>query len=1032
MPNCPNCGKPYNPGDEVCPDCGLVFPFATEVLAPGTILQGRYEIQELTHTGGMGYIYLAKDKKLYDRLCIVKQVKEPVKSDSDLKKLEEEARRMAKLSHPNVAMILDHFVESGYYFLVVERISGKTLSEIFSERHGQLMEEEVVNWAISICDVISYIHEEGIIHRDISPDNIMLTEAGVIKFVDFGTLRELRYITTRGTAGMGKYGYTPPEQWQGKPTPQSDIFALGATIYYLLTGNLPLSKEYLTGQGPQRQDFSPNFPPIRQKNPEISTELEAVLQKALHLDVSNRYTSAAEFGQALRSLGKVEIFRREPVEAAKPVLSVDPERIGFADVRVGSRATRTLTVRNTGTGRLTGKITTSHPWIRVSPTRIDLETGEQTVLVTVDSRYLYPQISLEGWVSVATNGGMANVDVSFSTTGAAAKPEPIIAAAPKPKSRRSLVFYILVGLAGFVLLVMSVPNILHVFDREISSSPPILNIDSSPIYFDDLKIGLLEAASTSRSITNTGTKALRGILTVDRTGWLHVSPSNITLTNDTQFIKIWVDTMNLKPGHGDTGYITIKTNGGEKQIPVYITTRRVIFMDDFSNPNSGWTKASDEYVDYKYEGGEYHIVVKKPGFYWAQSSNANLGQLTDFALEVDARFLSAPGPDSGEYMVLFRFQKPGECYWFTIRPYYGTYAIRKFSPEYHVLKDWTYSDYINKGTSTNRLKVVCQGAEISVYVNGYYLTSLTDYSISKGDVQMAVWPSSYQGDVIFDNLEIYVPQLRRGSHTNTQMSPITISAPQSAVSALPVSVSQTQGIPVWRALLLVYHSIDVDYIDSSNTPRHMSYTMPEDQIAKAIQSFRQYTSFAYDYSNGEALVKYDIVHVTRPITSLTDRTSNNYWVSPSDTRQELNKYVLPGTYDSVFVFWPKIDFKTGQEIPSSGWGLAIGASEWSNGATYVTVHNANDLTWEEPTVGEVWLHEWLHGVCKYYQGKGYRMPTADADGGESHGYVHSSTIGWSSYLRDLMTGHVLDNGIYTGITAEAWRSGSITGSSLER
>jgi len=492
MPNCPNCGKPYNVGDEVCPDCGLVFPFTTDVLVPGTLLQGRYEIQELSHTGGMGYIYLAKDKKLYDRLCIVKQVKEPVKSDSDLKKLEEEARRMAKLSHPNVAMILDHFVENGYYLLVVEHISGKTLGEVFEERHGKLNEEEVVNWAISICDVISYIHEEGVIHRDISPDNIMLTETGVIKFVDFGTLRELRYITTKGTAGMGKYGYTPPEQWQGRPVPQSDIFALSATLYYLLTGSLPLSREYLSGQGPQKQDFSPSFPPIRTKNPNISPELEAVLQKALQLDVSNRYTSAAEFGQALRNLGKVAVPRRETVEAAKPVLSVDKERISFAEVKVGSRATRSLTIRNTGTGRLTGKITTSHPWLKVSPTNIDLGAGEQTVQVTVDARYLYYEmahgIGADGEIRIDTNGGEANVGVSLSTAATIAKPAPVSlrhpvedtkpvpvlpkrtieAAKPatasvvvsKPAPRRELVLFAVTGLVWLMLLVVGGISIL--------------------------------------------------------------------------------------------------------------------------------------------------------------------------------------------------------------------------------------------------------------------------------------------------------------------------------------------------------------------------------------------------------------------------------------------------------------------------------------------------------------------------------------------------------------------------------------------
>jgi serine/threonine protein kinase len=455
MSNCPNCGKEYNPGDEVCPDCGLVFPFTTDTLSPGTILQGRYEIQELSHTGGMGYIYLAKDKKLYDRLCIVKQVKEPVKSDADLKKLEEEARRMAKLSHSNVAMILDHFVEDSRYFLVVERISGKTLSEVFAERHGQLGEDEMVSWAISMCDVVAYIHKQGIIHRDISPDNVMLTDEGLIKFVDFGTLRELRYITTSGTAGMGKYGYTPPEQWQGKPVPQSDIFALGATVYYLLTGNLPLSKEYLSGQGPQKTDFSPEFPPIRTKNSDISPELEAVLQKALQLDVSDRYSTATEFGQELRNLATVSIPKREPSEQARSVLSVYTDHINFAEVKVGSRATRTLTVRNIGTGRLTGTITTSQPWLKVSPTEIDLETGEQEISVSLNKRYLRPGIVAEGEIDINTSGGRAKATVSLSTSRATSK--QVRPAWLARAARRKLFLFATVGV---IVLAVMIPLVI--------------------------------------------------------------------------------------------------------------------------------------------------------------------------------------------------------------------------------------------------------------------------------------------------------------------------------------------------------------------------------------------------------------------------------------------------------------------------------------------------------------------------------------------------------------------------------------------
>jgi len=300
--NCPNCNTPYEFGDETCSNCGFTFPYSTSVLPDGTLLRGKYEVQELVHSGGMGYVYLAKDKNLFDRLCVIKQVKDRIQSEEHQEKLEEEAQRMSKLNHPNVAMILDHFVEKGFYFLVVEYIRGKTLSQLYEEGGKPLQESEVVSWATKICDVLIYLHSEGIIHRDVSPDNIMLNSDGVIKFIDFGTLRELRNVNINGTAGMGKFGYTPPEQWQGKPEPRSDIFALGATLYYLLTGFTPRSREYQAGQGPQRTDFYPEFPSVRNLNKFISPQFENILKMALQLEIDNRYSSAEDMKRDIEYL----------------------------------------------------------------------------------------------------------------------------------------------------------------------------------------------------------------------------------------------------------------------------------------------------------------------------------------------------------------------------------------------------------------------------------------------------------------------------------------------------------------------------------------------------------------------------------------------------------------------------------------------------------------------------------------------------------------------------------------------------------
>ena len=405
MPDCPSCNRPYDVGDSVCQQCGYVFPLSAETLAPGVILQGRYEIQQLSRTGDTSHIYLASDKKLYDRHCIIKQLKERIESDTDLEAFEQTILSMAEFSFPNVAMILDHFVEGEHYFLVVEHIAGRTLRKVFEESAGQLEEEEIIRWAIAMCDIVSPIHKQGLVHGDISYRTVMLTDEGFIKFVDSGISRELRRITAPDTAVAGEYGYTPPEQWLGKPEPRSDIFALGAMVYYLLTGFLPLSGEYLAGQGPQTAEFNPDFPPIRQKNPEVSPELEVVLQKALQLDPSGRYSSTTELGQDLKNLIK-----------KAPILSVDCDRLEFVNIVPGKSETKSFTARNDGAGRLVGKLSSTQPWLEISAGTIDLETGELETLVTVDTAGLPAGFEGTGDINLLTNGGKKSISVSLSVS----------------------------------------------------------------------------------------------------------------------------------------------------------------------------------------------------------------------------------------------------------------------------------------------------------------------------------------------------------------------------------------------------------------------------------------------------------------------------------------------------------------------------------------------------------------------------------------------------------------------------------------
>ena len=227
----------------------------------------------------------------------------------------------------------------------------------------------------------------------------------------------------------------------------------------------------------------------------------------------------------------------------------------------------------------------------------------------------------------------------------------------------------------------------------------------------------------------------------------------------------------------------------------------------------------------------------------------------------------------------------------------------------------------------------------------------------------------------------------------------------------------------WNAVLLVYRRIDVRLGARGPRAQRFAHELPDAEVRDALTSFRAFPALTKDLSNGEATVTYEIVMVEEPLASITPDGEGAFWPSPDDTRRALEAFAPEGRRDSLFVFWPQRNLASGEQIPCRGWGLGAGPSEESNGATYAVVGNAPSWAWSIPIVGEVWLHEWLHGVCRIFEAKGFAMPKYDADGGGSHGYTQSKTTGWTDFYRDLMTGQVLDGGKRTGITAEAWRSG---------
>ena len=277
---------------------------------PGAVLRDRYKIIDLVGQGGMGAIYRAEDLRLAGRYCAIKEVQpEPRVSSSMLAQAREqfyrEASTLARLDHPNLPKVSDHFSEGDCDYLVMDFVPGRELKEIMEDarRQGKFLDEkEVLSWADQLGQALEYLHSQDppILHRDIKPSNIKLTPAGAIKLVDFGLVKLLipddaRTITI--LQGRGTVQYTPLEQYggdTGHTDARSDIYSLGATLYHLLTGQSPTDAK-------QRFLEPGSLAPPHSLNPDLSPQTERALLRALEMHPDQRPGSVAEFRTELLS-----------------------------------------------------------------------------------------------------------------------------------------------------------------------------------------------------------------------------------------------------------------------------------------------------------------------------------------------------------------------------------------------------------------------------------------------------------------------------------------------------------------------------------------------------------------------------------------------------------------------------------------------------------------------------------------------------------------------------------------------------------
>ena len=274
----------------------------------GTVLSGRYRLEAKLGSGGMSTVYLARDQTL-DRQVAVKVMHREMSEQADqLERFRQEARAVAKLSHPNVVAVIDAGEDGGHPYIVFEYVAGETLKQRVN-RDGALEPQEAIAYAIEIARGLSVAHARRMVHRDIKPQNILIDAEGRAKLTDFGISRQLEQdgMTATGRV-LGTTDYVAPEQAMGRGADQrSDIYSLGVVLYEMLVGQVPFAADSQVGVA--MKHVNEELPDVQALRPELSAASALVVERATAKDPAKRYADIGEMIDDLSTALEVEAAR---------------------------------------------------------------------------------------------------------------------------------------------------------------------------------------------------------------------------------------------------------------------------------------------------------------------------------------------------------------------------------------------------------------------------------------------------------------------------------------------------------------------------------------------------------------------------------------------------------------------------------------------------------------------------------------------------------------------------------------------------
>jgi serine/threonine-protein kinase len=295
----------------------------------GEVVAGRYELEELVGTGGMSSVFRARDTLLERRVALKILHQHFTEDEQYVERFRREARAVASLSHPNIVTILDRGEDEGRQFIVFELVEGRTLAEVLHEE-GRLPVPRALEIAIQVARGLGFAHEQGLVHRDVKPQNVILNGGGRAKVTDFGIARSLEVQgVTQSGAVLGTSNYIAPEQASGRPVDRTtDVYSLGVVLFELLTGEVPFPGESFVAVAMQHVSEPP--PSVLEVRQDVPVRVARAVDRALEKDPAERFPTmdafAAELQACLAELGSEPDMDATLIRSA-PVLRVRRRRM---------------------------------------------------------------------------------------------------------------------------------------------------------------------------------------------------------------------------------------------------------------------------------------------------------------------------------------------------------------------------------------------------------------------------------------------------------------------------------------------------------------------------------------------------------------------------------------------------------------------------------------------------------------------------------------------------------------------------------